>query len=140
MRKEIFVTMTKQQFIRKFQFDKFDYDYDNHIINLGKDIYCLILEDPKGVMSFFIHSEKSEENVELKFQYSTETIFNISDISGNYRDRDMYMAIYSILSTIELTKYDSFSMEHLYKFGWLIDMAMFKPMLTDEERRASHGN
>lgn len=128
--------MTKQHFIRKLQLDKFDYDYDNHVIRLGKEIYCLLQEEQKGVMSFFIYSDKSEENVEIKFQYSTETIFNICDISGNYKDRDMYVALYSILAAIELTKYDSFSMEHIYKFGWLIDLAMYKPLPIDDERRA----
>ena len=123
--------MTKKEFMRKFHENHFDYDYENNVINLGHNMYCHMSEDPKGVMSFLIYSNKSKENVQINYNLQTETICNLSDISGNYQDRDLYIALYSILGFLELLSYEDFKMEHIYKFGWLIDMAMFNPPHND---------
>ena len=119
--------MTKKEFMRKFHENHFDYDYENDVINLGHDMYCHMSEDTKDVMSFLIYSNKSKENVQINYNLQTETICNLSDISGRYQDRDLYIALYAILGFLELLSYEDFKIEYIYKFGWLIDMAMFNP-------------
>lgn len=119
--------MTKSEFYRKFYDNHFNYDYDNCVINLGHDMFCHVSEEPKGVMSFLIYSDKTEENVKINYNLETETICNLSDIEGNYRHRDLYIAIYTILTFLAMLPYETFSIEPIYKFGWLIDMAMFNP-------------
>ena len=119
--------MTKKEFMRKFYEAHFDYDDENNVINLGHDMYCHMSEDPKDVMSFLIYSNKSKENVQINYNLQTETICNLSDISGNYQDRNLYIALYAILGFLELLSYEDFKIEYIYKFGWLIDMAMFNP-------------
>ena len=123
--------MTKKEFMRKFHENRFDYDDENKVINLGHDMYCHMSEDPKDVMSFLIYSNKSKENVQINYNLRTETICNLSDISGRYQDRDLYIALYSILGFLELLSYEDFKIEYIYKFGWLIDMAMFNPPNND---------
>ena len=119
--------MTKSEFYRKFYDNHFNYDYDNCVINLGHDMFCHVSEEPKGVMSFLIYSDKTEENVKINYNLEAETICNLSDIEGNYRHRDLYIAIYTILTFLAMLPYETFSIEPIYKFGWLIDMAMFNP-------------
>lgn len=119
--------MTKSEFYRKFYDNHFNYDYDNCVINLGHEMFCHVSEEPKGVMSFLIYSNKTEENVKINYNLETETICNLSDIEGNYRHRDLYIAIYTILTFLAMLPYQTFSIEPIYKFGWLIDMAMFNP-------------
>lgn len=119
--------MTKKEFMRKFHENRFDYDYENDVINLGHDMYCHMSEDTKDVMSFLIYSNKSKENVQINYNLQAETICNLSDISGKYQDRDLYIALYAILGFLELLSYEDFKIEYIYKFGWLIDMAMFNP-------------
>ena len=123
--------MTKKEFMRKFHENRFDYDDENKVINLGHDMYSHMSEDPKDVMSFLIYSNKSKENVQINYNLQTETICNLSDISGTYQDRDLYIALYSILGFLELLSYEDFKIEYIYKFGWLIDMAMFNPPHND---------
>lgn len=119
--------MTKSEFYRKFYDNHFNYDYDNCVINLGHEMFCHVSEEPKGVMSFLIYSNKTEENVKINYNLETETICNLSDIEGNYRHRDLYIAIYTILTFLAMLPYQTFSIEPIYKFGWLIDMAMYNP-------------
>lgn len=119
--------MTKSEFYRKFYDNHFNYDYDNCVINLGHEMFCHVSEEPKGVMSFLIYSDKTEENVKINYNLETETICNLSDIEGNYRHRDLYIAIYTILTFLAMLPYQTFSIEPIYKFGWLIDMAMYNP-------------
>lgn len=119
--------MTKSEFYRKFYDNHFNYDYDNCVINLGHEMFCHVSEEPKGVMSFLIYSDKTEENVKINYNLETETICNLSDIEGRYRHRDLYIAIYTILTFLATLPYETFSIEPIYKFGWLIDMAMYNP-------------
>lgn len=123
--------MTKKEFMRKFHENHFDYDDENKVINLGHDMYCHMSEDTKDGMSFLIYSNKSKENVQINYNLQTETICNLSDISGRYQDRDLYIALYAILGFLELLSYEDFKIEYIYKFGWLIDMAMFNPPTND---------
>ena len=119
--------MDKKHFMRKFHDNHFNYDYENSVINLGHDMFCHVLEEPKGVMSFLIYSDRTKENVKINYNLETETICNLSDIEGSYRHRDLYIAIYTILTFLAMLPYETFSIEPIYKFGWLIDMAMYNP-------------
>ena len=119
--------MTKSEFYRKFYDNHFNYDYDNCVINLGHEMFCHVSEEPKGVMSFLIYSDRTKENVKINYNLETETICNLSDIEGSYRHRDLYIAIYTILTFLAMLPYEAFSIEPIYKFGWLIDMAMYNP-------------
>ena len=119
--------MTKSEFYCKFYDNHFNYDYDNCVINLGHEMFCHVSEESKGVISFLIYSNKTEENVKINYNLETETICNLSDIEGNYRHRDLYIAIYTILTFLAMLPYKTFSIEPIYKFGWLIDMAMYNP-------------
>jgi hypothetical protein len=47
----------KKHFMRKFHDNHFNYDYENSVINLGHEMFCHVLEEPKGVMSFLIYSD-----------------------------------------------------------------------------------
>ena len=119
--------MDKKHFMRKFHDNHFNYDYENSVINLGHEMFCHVLEEPKGVMSFLIYSDRTKENVKINYNLETETICNLSDIEGSYRHRDLYIAIYTILTFLAMLPYETFSIEPIYKFGWLIDMAMYNP-------------
>ena len=119
--------MDKKHFMRKFHDNHFNYDYENSVINLGHEMFCHVLEEPKGVMSFLIYSDRTKENVKINYILETETICNLSDIEGSYRHRDLYIAIYTILTFLAMLPYETFSIEPIYKFGWLIDMAMYNP-------------
>lgn len=119
--------MTKSDFYRKFYDNHFNYDYDNCVIKLGHEMFCHVSEEPKGVMSFLIYSDKTEENVKINYNLETETICNLSDIMGWYKDRDIYIGLYTILTFLEMLSYDTFSIEPIFKFGWLIDMSMYNP-------------
>ena len=119
--------MTKSEFYRKFYDNHFNYDYDNCVINLGHEMFCHVSEEPKGVMSFLIYSDRTKENVKINYNLETETICNLSDIEGSYRHRDLYIAIYTILTFLAMLPYEAFSIEPIYKFGWLIDIAMYNP-------------
>lgn len=119
--------MTKQQFMRRFHDNHWDYDYDNNVINLGRQLYCRVSEDPEGVMIFLIYSDKTKENIEIKYNLETQTIRNLSSVKGRYKDRDLYIGLYSILGFLELLEYDDFKIEYIYKFGWLIDIALNPP-------------
>lgn len=119
--------MTKSEFYRKFYDNHFDYDYDNCVINLGHEMFCHVSEEPKGVMSFLIYSDKTEENVKINYNLEAETICNLSDIMGWYKDRDIFIGLYTILTFLEMLPYETFSIEPIFKFGWLIDMSMYNP-------------
>lgn len=119
--------MDKKQFMRKFHDNHFNYDYENSVINLGHEMFCHVLEEPKGVMSFLIYSDRTKENVKINYNLETETIYNLSDIEGSYRHRDLYIAIYTILTFLAMLQFENVSIEPIYKFGWLIDMAMYNP-------------
>lgn len=127
-------SMTKDEFMRKFHDNHWDYDYENKVITLGHQMYCHMEEDQEGIISFLIYSDKTKENVLIKYNLMLETIFNMKDISALYQDRDLYIGLYGVLGFLEMMKYETFSIEHIYKFGWLIDMAMFNPPKTGGDR------
>ena len=119
--------MTKSEFYRKFYDNHFNYDYDNCVINLGHKMFCHVSEEPIGVMSFLIYSDKTEENVKINYNLETETICNLSDIMAWYKDRDIFIGLYTILTFLEMLPYETFSIDPIFKFGWLIDMSMYNP-------------
>jgi hypothetical protein len=121
--------MTKEKFIEEFNKNGFKYDKTNHVIDMGDELYCHIgtAYDPfdKGdVLSFFIYSNKTGEGEEITYRLSTEAI-ECGKINAELKDRDIYIGLYAILTWLETITHESFELCHIYKYGWLLDFAMF---------------
>lgn len=121
--------MTKEKFIEEFNKNGFKYDKVNHVIDMGDELYCHIdtAYDPFGkddVLTFFIYSNKTGEGEEISYSLSTESI-DCERINARLKDRDIYIGLYAILTWLETISHESFELCHIYKYGWLLDFAMF---------------
>ena len=124
-----FQLMTKEKFIEEFNKNGFKYDKVNHVIDMGDELYCHIdtAYDPFGkddVLTFFIYSNKTGEGEEISYSLSTESI-DCERINARLKDRDIYIGLYAILTWLETISHESFELCHIYKYGWLLDFAMF---------------
>lgn len=124
--------MTKEKFIEEFNKNGFKYDKENHVIDMGDDLYCHIGTpyDPfekDDVLSFFIYSNKTGEGEEINYRLSTESIEGEGRINSRLKDRDIYIGLYAIMTWLESITHDSFELCHIYKYGWLLDFALFGP-------------
>lgn len=124
--------MTKEKFIEEFNKNGFKYDKENHVIDMGDDLYCHIgipydPFDKDDVLSFFIYSNKTGEGEEINYRLSTESIEGEGRINSRLRDRDIYIGLYAIMTWLETITHESFELCNVYKYGWLLDFAMFGP-------------
>ena len=124
-----FQLMTKEKFIEEFNKNGFKYDKVNHVIDMGDELYCHIdtAYDPFGkddVLTFFIYSNKTGEGEEISYSLSTESI-ECERIDARLKDRDIYIGLYAIMTWLESISHESFELCHIYKYGWLLDFAMF---------------
>lgn len=124
--------MTKEKFIEEFNKNGFKYDKENHVIDMGDDLYCHIgipydPFDKDDVLSFFIYSNKTGEGEEINYRLSTESIEGEGKINSRLRDRDIYIGLYAIMTWLETITHESFELCNIYKYGWLLDFAMFGP-------------
>ena len=124
--------MTKEKFIEEFNKNGFKYDKENHVIDMGDDLYCHIgipydPFDKDDVLSFFIYSNKTGEGEEINYRLSTESIEGEGRINSRLEDRDIYIGLYAIMTWLESITHDSFELCHIYKYGWLLDFALFGP-------------
>lgn len=124
--------MTKEKFIEEFNKNGFKYDKENHVIDMGDDLYCHIgipydPFDKDDVLSFFIYSNKTGEGEEINYRLSTESIEGEGKINSRLRDRDIYIGLYAIMTWLETITHESFELCNVYKYGWLLDFAMFGP-------------
>ena len=124
-----FQLMTKEKFIEEFNKNGFKYDKVNHVIDMGDELYCHIdtAYDPFGkddVLTFFIYSNKTGEGEEISYSLSTESI-DCERINARLKDRDIYIGLYAIMTWLETISHESFELCHIYKYGWLLDFAMF---------------
>lgn len=121
--------MTKEKFIEEFNKNGFKYDKINHVIDMGDELYCHIdtAYDPFGkddVLTFFIYSNKTGEGEEISYSLSTESI-DCERINARLKDRDIYIGLYAIMTWLETISHESFELCYIYKYGWLLDFAMF---------------
>ena len=124
-----FQLMTKEKFIEEFNKNGFKYEKVNHVIDMGDELYCHIdtAYDPFGkddVLTFFIYSNKTGEGEEISYSLSTESI-DCERINARLKDRDIYIGLYAIMTWLETITHESFELCHIYKYGWLLDFAMF---------------
>ena len=122
--------MTKEKFIQEFNKAGFKYDKVNHVIDMGNELYCHIdtaydFFEKDDVLTFFIYSNKTGEGEEVSYRLSTETVEGDGTINAKLEDRDIYIGLYAILTWLETITHQSFELCHIYKYGWLLDFAMF---------------
>lgn len=124
--------MTKEKFIEEFNKNGFKYDKENHVIDMGNDLYCHIgtaydYFEKDDVLTFFVYSNKTGEGEEISYRLSTESIEGEGKINSRLKDRDIYIGLYAIMTWLETIAHESFELCHVYKYGWLLDFAMFGP-------------
>lgn len=124
--------MTKEKFIEEFNKNGFKYDKENHVIDMGNDLYCHIgtaydYFEKDDVLTFFVYSNKTGEGEEVSYRLSTETVEGDGTINAKLKDRDIYIGLYAIMTWLETITHESFELCNVYKYGWLLDFAMFGP-------------